>query len=110
VSTARHEFFGVAVVEAIAAGALPLLPHRLSYPELVPQPHGTYLYASPAELVEALRWALTDHPGRRAAAHAARRHVERFDWRHVIPRYDQLFEDLAATRRADASLPPTRAR
>ncbi len=34
VSTADHEFFGLAVVEAVSAGAKPLLPHRLSYPEL----------------------------------------------------------------------------
>ncbi len=36
VSTAIHEFFGIAVIEAIHAGCCPLLPHRLSYPELTP--------------------------------------------------------------------------
>ena len=35
-STARHEYFGVAVVEALLAGCLPWLPDRLSYPELLP--------------------------------------------------------------------------
>jgi hypothetical protein len=35
-STARHDFFGVAVVEALLAGCLPWLPERLSYPELLP--------------------------------------------------------------------------
>ena len=35
VSTARHEFFGIAAAEAIAAGCFPLLPDRLAYPELV---------------------------------------------------------------------------
>ena len=35
ISTADHEFFGIAVCEAIWAGAVPVLPHRLSYPELV---------------------------------------------------------------------------
>jgi glycosyltransferase involved in cell wall biosynthesis len=35
VSTADHEFFGLGVVEALAAGAYPVLPNRLSYPEIV---------------------------------------------------------------------------
>lgn len=35
VSTARHEFFGIATVEAMSAGVVPLLPDRLSYPELL---------------------------------------------------------------------------
>ena len=35
VSTARHEFFGIATAEAIAGGCFPLLPDRLAYPELV---------------------------------------------------------------------------
>ena len=35
-STATHEFFGIAVVEALFAGCLPWLPERLSYRELLP--------------------------------------------------------------------------
>ena len=35
VSTADHEFFGIAICEAIASGAIPIVPDRLSYPELV---------------------------------------------------------------------------
>ena len=89
VSTARHEFFGVAVVEAITAGALPVLPSRLSYPELVPDP--SYLYD---DLVDRLRWALTDHEGRRAAAALAAKHVEQFAWPVVAPRYDALLATL----------------
>ncbi|MCA9124656.1 MAG: DUF3524 domain-containing protein, partial [Planctomycetales bacterium] len=35
VSTARHEFFGIGVVEAVAAGCFPLVPRCLAYPEVL---------------------------------------------------------------------------
>lgn len=34
--TSHHDFFGVSVVQAVHCGCIPLLPDRLSYPELVP--------------------------------------------------------------------------
>ncbi|MFC3702226.1 DUF3524 domain-containing protein [Reinekea marina] len=42
-STAIHEFQGIAVLEAVAAGCVPLLPNRLSYPEMY---SSDYLYES----------------------------------------------------------------
>lgn len=35
VSTANHEFFGIGMLEAIAAGCFPILPNRLSYPSII---------------------------------------------------------------------------
>ena len=37
VSTSIHEFFGISILEAIHCGCHPLLPNRLSYPELIPE-------------------------------------------------------------------------
>lgn len=45
VSAARGENFGIAVAEAVAAGAWPVLPRALSYPGLIPEPfHAACLY------------------------------------------------------------------
>jgi glycosyltransferase involved in cell wall biosynthesis len=51
VSTANHEFFGVAMLEATHFGARPLVPDRLSYPEIFP---AVYRYPDDASLGDEL--------------------------------------------------------
>ena len=95
VSTAIHEFFGVAVVEAIYCGCFPVLPRRLSYPEIVPPTyHDLCLYEDFDGLLERLRWALTHPDEARQAAAPLREAMARFDWRDVAPRYDRSLEEV----------------
>lgn len=85
VSTALHEFFGVAVLEAVRAGCRPLLPRRLSYPELFPE---VYLYEE-GRLSESLREALGN--GGKLAAHEARKLTDPFSWERLAPAYEEWF-------------------
>jgi glycosyltransferase involved in cell wall biosynthesis len=95
VSTALHEFFGLPVVEAAAAGCFPLMPARLSYPEIVPpQWHETFFYADERELrVKLARLLSGKGPWDRAAELA--RHVQRYDWDNRIGAYDEALERAA---------------
>ena len=95
VSTAHQEFFGVAVVEAIAAGAFPVLPNRLVYPERIPEHlHSRCLYDNPAELFEMVEWALTDRDAASTIAGELSTQMAQFDWSVVAPRYDAVLEGL----------------
>lgn len=94
-STAIHEFFGVSVVEAIYCGAWPVLPERLSYPELLPpQMHAACLYRDFDGLLERLRAALTSPPPDPALG-ALRKWVAAFDWSVQGPAYDALLREVA---------------
>ncbi|NLX57929.1 MAG: DUF3524 domain-containing protein [Phycisphaerae bacterium] len=94
VSTARHEFFGVGVVESIAAGAWPLLPERLAYPEILPKRfHSEHLYRTENQLRVKLRSAIVRLSRTRAAELS--RSVARFDWPRMIGRYDRALQRAA---------------
>jgi len=80
VSTATHEFFGIAVVEAVRAGCRPLLPNRLAYPELF---SGEYLYG-PGEL--AWRLAVALQAGRLPDGEV-RELTARFSWSVLLDQY-----------------------
>jgi glycosyltransferase involved in cell wall biosynthesis len=44
-SAAIQENFGISVIEAMLMGCVPLLPDRLSYPEILPEEfHEHFLY------------------------------------------------------------------
>ncbi len=85
VSCANHEFYGMSVIEAVRSGCRPLLPKRLSYPELFPQ---EFLYEDD-NFVGALRKSLAlGSLSRQRAADL----TERFSWDAVVEKYRCWFE------------------
>ena len=102
VSTAKHEFFGVSVVEAIHAGCYPLLPARLSYPELLPPSrHDEFLYSDLNDLVERLVTLCNDP--QRAGQNGLGSAMRRFDWSRRGPEFDAALEAVAAQPRRETS-------
>lgn len=84
VSTARHEFFGITVAEAIAAGVYPLLPKRLAYPEIVS--HEQFFYDGTTENLAEKLAALAAGADRDSTPAVCA--VGRFSWRHLAPILD----------------------
>lgn len=91
-STADQEFFGIGVVEAIAAGARPVLPNRLVYPERVEaigaDPEQV-LFDGPRHAVTLIeqQLALPEDSAIRSAA-------MQYDWSVVAPRYDKALSGV----------------
>lgn len=95
--TALHEFQGVAVMEAVARGCVPVLPARLAYPELYP---AEFLYDSRPDEPEREADAACD---RLLGLAAARRRgelvappVSEFSVDALAPRYHAILQQLAS--------------
>ncbi len=101
VSTANHEFFGISVVEAIAAGAYPLVPNRLSYPEILGlaqiENTGQFFYdGSLGDLAHKLSRlaARIDKGGFFPATINPAALTDRFKWNNLASQYDRAFEQI----------------
>jgi glycosyltransferase involved in cell wall biosynthesis len=98
-STARHEFFGIAVVEAMYCGCFPVLPRGLAYPEVLPaEAHADCLYDDFDGLVSRLRWALTHLPRTRQISRDLRRAMGRYDWMAMARIYDETMDGVSCQR------------
>ncbi len=92
--TSIQEFFGASLVEAVYCGCYPLLPMRLTYPELFPyETCSSLFYRDSEEFVEKLSGALLSIDAIRMLNF--RQYVEKYSWRIMAPEYDEV---LSAVR------------
>lgn len=91
--TSIHDFFGISVMEAISYGAYPLLPNRLTYPDLYDATaHPELFYHTKDEFIDKLKAAVIHS---QAAALKSYAHLTTpYLWETVIKDYDALFSSL----------------
>jgi len=91
--TSNQDFFGMSVVEAVYCGIHPLLPRRLSYPEILPpEKFPLNYYDSFENLVEKLT-ELVSNPNL-VRNIDSKEHLKKFSWETKAPEYDDFLESL----------------
>ncbi|MCP3872336.1 MAG: DUF3524 domain-containing protein [Desulfobacteraceae bacterium] len=95
VSCANQENFGISIVEAVRFGCIPLLPDRLSYPEIMPQNfHSKVIYQTKEDLVEKIEDIFIKYDQHLPLQKKLSKAMEQFSWKSIIKQYDTALENL----------------
>ena len=91
--TSNQDFFGGSVVESIYCNTYPLLPNRLTYPELLPKDlHSKHIYSDSDDLYNKLKNCIINISETRKFSQ--KNNFSIYDWKNIIKKYDDLFESF----------------
>ena len=91
--TSNQEFFGVSIMEAIYCETYPILPNRLSYPELIPTRYQKkIIYKNNEDLYKKIIWAINNY--KLLNTFNFRILAEQYDWKYLAPVYDKNMSSI----------------
>ncbi|MDA8753121.1 DUF3524 domain-containing protein [Candidatus Marinimicrobia bacterium] len=92
--TSNQEFFGISVMEAIYCGNWPILPNRLTYPELLPEVnHKENIYQDEKDLYKKIINAIVNIENIRKTKLSSI--ASKFSWDIMVPVYDNFFSNVS---------------
>ena len=91
--TSNQEFFGASVMEAIYCNTWPILPNRLTYPELIPSElHHNHIYKDEKDLFNKIKWAIDNIDKIRKSK--INEIAKIYDWSKMANIYDQAINNI----------------
>ena len=90
--TSHQDFFGISIMESVLAGATPILPNRLVYPEHFSlEEHGNLYYNKDQDFFDLLKSHI-QNPIEETQKKSLINKAKEYLWSTQIKKYDQFFE------------------
>ena len=91
--TSNQDFFGISIIEAISACNYPLLPNKLTYPELIN--NKIFFYNNDGQYFDRLLEIMNNFKDYDAEVEKLSKHIiKEYDWESISRIYDQTFLEL----------------
>jgi L-malate glycosyltransferase len=103
---AGAEHFGIATVEAMAAGCVPVVINKGGQPEIVQHGVNGFLWDTPEELADYTRRLVSDDQLRLRMSAAARERARFFDREQFVQRFRSLSLDVGQSAKAPTATSP----
>ena len=94
--TSVQDFFGISIVEAVSYGNIPILPNRLSYPEIFEYNKNQNLfYKSEVDLKKKLIYTINNISTLKIESQRLSKSIySKFNWKTMAKKYDDRFESI----------------
>ena len=85
----------MSVIEAVRWGCLPLLPNRISYPEIIPEElHSDFIYQDNRDMADKLAFIIENVSGFQEKRKRLSEKMALFEWEHLGGLYDEVLLHL----------------